>query len=610
MVCIIDDREDVWNLASNLIQVKPYRFFQGTADINAPPGLKKNENDAIPLYHKIRRISHSSRDSAKSEKSSLPQESHEKGDEKLTAKSQEVKKIVIADDDGSLSTSDGPTQSEKLSDNTTVEQSPENTDQGKNTTDNGTETDVSSKESSLSNNNINIEVNSLAKDDSPSSKSYIIDNNEGSGDKNDTCDAKINDITKSADAKNQNASGKLDDSEKTNVSCNTVESDKTIDLGKTVDSGKTVDNGKTGDSGKTDSDDEMEEWDDEDDYLFYLEDVLLRVHSAFFQMYDQSKEKGTDVPNLKNIIPYIKKKVLKGTNIVFSGVIPQQMVPEKSRQYTVATNLGATVQSKFVSYSYEDKLKATTHVVAAKQGTAKVLAAKRAGKVHIVAPEWLWACNDRWEKVEERVFPLKKDACSSSDYRHSPNILQQMERSQKRKTTDAGQECTSQESENGSDDVNPSKRNKSDITEPDAGGMKTLMETLNPFYSFSGEEIADMDKEVDDLLNEESDTSESEDERETTLIMPKVNEDSSSDDSLSGDFPRGWGIKDKLKRPSNDDQSEAEVSDASDVQDLEEKMKAFIPESDSSTNNSQYNESIGSVDEEMAAAVEREFLSH
>ena len=44
-VCIIDDREDVWNFAPNLVHVKPYHFFKHTGDINAPPGLAKKEND-------------------------------------------------------------------------------------------------------------------------------------------------------------------------------------------------------------------------------------------------------------------------------------------------------------------------------------------------------------------------------------------------------------------------------------------------------------------------------------------------------------------------------------------------------------------------------------
>ena len=36
MVCIIDDREDVWNFAPNLIMVKPYKYFSGTDDVNDP----------------------------------------------------------------------------------------------------------------------------------------------------------------------------------------------------------------------------------------------------------------------------------------------------------------------------------------------------------------------------------------------------------------------------------------------------------------------------------------------------------------------------------------------------------------------------------------------
>ena len=49
MVCIIDDREDVWNFAANLVHVKPYQFFKGVGDINAPPGgspSSKEENSS------------------------------------------------------------------------------------------------------------------------------------------------------------------------------------------------------------------------------------------------------------------------------------------------------------------------------------------------------------------------------------------------------------------------------------------------------------------------------------------------------------------------------------------------------------------------------------
>ena len=42
MVCIIDDREDVWNFAPNLVHVKPYIFFKNVGDINAPEKLQKS----------------------------------------------------------------------------------------------------------------------------------------------------------------------------------------------------------------------------------------------------------------------------------------------------------------------------------------------------------------------------------------------------------------------------------------------------------------------------------------------------------------------------------------------------------------------------------------
>lgn len=44
MVCIIDDREDVWKFAPNLVTVRKYVYFKGTGDINAPPGSR----DALP----------------------------------------------------------------------------------------------------------------------------------------------------------------------------------------------------------------------------------------------------------------------------------------------------------------------------------------------------------------------------------------------------------------------------------------------------------------------------------------------------------------------------------------------------------------------------------
>ncbi|CAH8658288.1 unnamed protein product [Heterobilharzia americana] len=42
LVCIIDDRGEVWDWSSNLIHVKPYRFFPDVGDINAFPWLSSS----------------------------------------------------------------------------------------------------------------------------------------------------------------------------------------------------------------------------------------------------------------------------------------------------------------------------------------------------------------------------------------------------------------------------------------------------------------------------------------------------------------------------------------------------------------------------------------
>ena len=107
------------------------------------------------------------------------------------------------------------------------------------------------------------------------------------------------------------------------------------------------------------------EIDDPDDYLLYLEDVLKTVHKAYYDLYDQSKsDRAVPAPDLKTVIPYVKRKVLAGVVLVFSGVIPTQVAVERSKPFLLARSLGAVVRS---AVDQE-----TTHLVAARLGTAKV----------------------------------------------------------------------------------------------------------------------------------------------------------------------------------------------------------------------------------------------
>ena len=145
---------------------------------------------------------------------------------------------------------------------------------------------------------------------------------------------------------------------------------------------------------------------------------------------------------------------------------------------------------------------------------------------------------------------------------------------------------------------------------------RQFSETLNPLISFSKDDIDNMDKEVEDLLDE-PDSDDSETKEQETLrkkILGKRVEESSSEDSLSGDFPRGWNLKRKHPRkklPSDEGEDEEDEMEGI-IDGAPDQPHRVFKHSDqsSSSGNSDFNESVGSVDEEMAEAIEREFLSY
>ena len=49
-------------------------------------------------------------------------------------------------------------------------------------------------------------------------------------------------------------------------------------------------------------------------------------------------------------------------------------------------------------------------------GTDKVRQALRCKHLHVVNPDWLWGCLERWEKVEEQLYPIKEDYSKAPRY--------------------------------------------------------------------------------------------------------------------------------------------------------------------------------------------------
>ena len=77
----------------------------------------------------------------------------------------------------------------------------------------------------------------------------------------------------------------------------------------------------------------------------------------------------------------------------------------------------------------------------------------------------------------------------------------------------------------------------------------------DPFLSFSSEDLAGMDKEVEDILSGEE--SDSEGEEQENCWKREVANDSSSGESMSGDHPRGY----KRGREVEGDEEEREMKD-------------------------------------------------
>ncbi|KAE8141189.1 hypothetical protein BDV38DRAFT_268837 [Aspergillus pseudotamarii] len=159
---------------------------------------------------------------------------------------------------------------------------------------------------------------------------------------------------------------------------------------------------------------------DNDRELFQLEERLEQVHKQFFEEYDlrrmrglggrvaalrgektPSKDKDVDlklVPDIKDIMPQIKRQILGGVILVFSGVLPLGTDTQNADISLWAKSFGAVISQKI-------NVK-TTHLVAGRNRTAKVREATRYTNVKIVTTQWLLDCLTQWKWLDEEPYLL------------------------------------------------------------------------------------------------------------------------------------------------------------------------------------------------------------
>ncbi|CAG5093443.1 Similar to CTDP1: RNA polymerase II subunit A C-terminal domain phosphatase (Homo sapiens) [Cotesia congregata] len=485
LVCIIDDREDVWQGCGNLVQVKPYHFFRHTGDIHAPPGLEKRDPP---------------------DQSSSPEEEIGSFDtEEQSINTNKNNNENGVNDNVSEETPEDDKKEGRKEIDSVVIKSPEDSKESDKTS----ETAVSSESSKDKQSNENVDNKSTTK------------------------------------TKDQNNDGEI------------KSSDVPLTDVKKSDETEIEDN-------------------DHDDYLLYLEDILRRVHNEFYKNIDNNDRKP-----LREIIPQVRVRVLEGLCLTFSGLVPTNHKLEQSRAYKVAVAFGAKVT--------QDLTESTTHLVAIKPGTAKANTAKKNPNIKIVNPDWLWSCAERWEHVDERLFPLTAQARGS---RVPPP------------------HCSSPEH----------------VEVKESEVVDSFANSINPLMSFTQEEIDIMDKEVDDDMSDvEVDSYAVDGKEELDSVMDDESENSSDlNDELYGSPKK----RQKIQRNSSSDSSEGkgkdyDINEDNDDDDDEDPVIRFrrgepLPDDlDLGDQGSQDSVEIDDPAEEeddrewnaMGAALEREFLS-
>ncbi|ALC40754.1 Fcp1 [Drosophila busckii] len=542
MVCIIDDREDVWNMASNLIQVKPYHFFQHTGDINAPPGLSKHELDGEGVdFKEIDKIAEKKTDSVTPAKESAKSETEPADKEDNTV--------------SSTSKEDGPEELPSESLTSESNQDKESADKLNGRVAGDNETEPKSNESE-----------DIVVDDAPTENEKL----SNSVDKltlQKEQDEAIASSTSSEDKSEADATKASDDVASTSqIPCPNI---------------KIIPDGQ-----------KLIEIEDPDDYLLYLEVILRNIHKRFYAIYDET----TEIPDLKIIVPKIRCEVLRGQQLVFSGLVPTQMKLEQSRAYFIAKSLGAEVQSNIS--------KDITHLVAVNAGTYKVNAAKKEPNITVVNANWLWTCAERWEHVDERLFPLDRKVRNKGRqppaHCHSPeHVVNYNERSE----------------------ISPS----SSMQQQEQSG--NFRETLNPLLVFTNADIESMNKDYENFFESDSSSDEGPVNFENppmdkNLLKRKREDDNSNrahdfftrnDDVMLAAPNRVEAEFDKSSNEGDENDVEDEPEDDDDdVPSAKFRRGEELPSdlemgSDSNSENNQEDEDDGEWNM-MGAALEREFL--
>uniref|UniRef100_A0A4W5QFY3 protein-serine/threonine phosphatase n=1 Tax=Hucho hucho TaxID=62062 RepID=A0A4W5QFY3_9TELE len=408
MVCIIDDREDVWKFAPNLITVKKYIYFQGTGDINAPPGSKEAQQ-ARKAGSQASRPAEASEAAGTSGPTAGPSggssasEERSNGRKKQRAKdhnnggsmestapsaSQEAAANERTQPDRGEAVEEGRGQgvgvgaeasmAAQVSDRTNVKEEVQGEEEdGSRTVGSGEEAPPpSSTPPGLHEPNSNLDFDLCSDSDSVTCKPPSSDSE---GEYSQTRKSKqegaeqvaVEEPSGGAGGKEegdikQKSTGENSSEVGGETSVLVLPPDPEQENGRSERREAETESQNSEQSGVTMEEEEKEEV-DKDDHLIYLQEVLERIHREYYARYNAFlRKERPETPDIRKIVPELKARSLEGTTIVFSGLYPTSYPMERTRENYHAKALGAKI-GKGLMLSSKDPGR-TTHLIAARAG--------------------------------------------------------------------------------------------------------------------------------------------------------------------------------------------------------------------------------------------------
>ncbi|KAB5533397.1 RNA polymerase II subunit A C-terminal domain phosphatase [Coniochaeta sp. 2T2.1] len=263
---------------------------------------------------------------------------------------------------------------------------------------------------------------------------------------------------------------------------------------------------------------------DDDRELYHLEEHLLKLHEEFYREYDRMVARNRSVvPDVGRVLDSLKARVLRGTKLVLSGLVPIGMDVRKSELGLQVASFGAVLRDR-VSRDI-------THLVvsSARPRTQKVRQAAQFTNIKIVNQEWLLQCLTQWRRVDEEPYLVEI---------HPADRPKPKKANGSAETSDANNDDPDEEPDSEDEPVDDDEEDDEDLI-PD--GSMSPVDALKTFN------WGEADEELDEFL-----ASDDEDDNATD----KDDGASTDKDTVNGDGENG-DVSRKRKHADDDTESVA-----------------------------------------------------